>query len=155
MRDQLIGLFIIWSMAVFSQIDKLFSKDIIKTSKFTVLKKQRVIFLTKNHIAVLIISIATLSLFWKVYQTYQSHQLLEVVSDANARLFNEASGGVAIGKLAYIVDDEHPYLFRFVFEEGKYRYVRKIELIENEKLLLKKMWMIWKLLPPLAMEKFI
>src|SRR5205809_486015 len=116
MFKELIGPLLIWLMATVGQVEKLGSDEAIKLFGRHVLKKQ---------MAGVIILLATVALGWQVYRTYKTAKELDdlkrVVDFANARFFNEASGGTVIGSRAYIVDDEKPRVFVFELEGQVYQ----------------------------------
>ena len=129
MLSELVGSVILWLTAIVGQAERLASQETITIFRWIVSKKQ---------IGTSLMVIATLALGWQAFKTLKKQkeidtlqQVIRVSSDTTSRVFNEASGGVAIDKVAYIVDDEKPTVFKFRLEGAQYALADKIDLKEN------------------------
>src|SRR5437868_4008531 len=124
-RSPMSGVILAWLAAIVSNFDTLAS------SKKMVLFKWKV---PKKVAGYALIIISTVALVWQWLTDYQLkrqlQETMEVVSRQDESLFEEASGGVAMENVAYIVDDERPILFKLEFNEDKsYRFKREIPLV--------------------------
>lgn len=130
MLDQIVGVIFVCLATVISNLEKLVSNDSITVAKRAIPKKS---------IGMCLIAISIFGLTIQMIQSFSKERevrrLRQVILDTNSTLFNEASGGSAIGDLAYIVDDEKEKIFKLRFSGVTYEFAGEIQLKEGEKAL--------------------
>jgi hypothetical protein len=124
----MLGVFIAWLATVASNLKNLSSDDPVP---IPILKRN----IPERILGYSLIIISTAGLIWQITAylkvSNELQKIKEVVTISDASLFNEASGGTAVGKFAYIVDDEKPKIFKLEYRDGAYHLRREIPLTQK------------------------
>src|SRR6266850_1367547 len=118
MGKQIIAVTLVWLTTILGNLGKIGSNKFFSIGKLLI---------SERVIGFGMIIITSAGLTWNLWDFRRENQkvtrLNEVIADAQASVFNEASGGIAIGDVAYIVDDEKPRVFKLhLNDSGKYEY---------------------------------
>lgn len=117
------GVFLAWLAAVVSNVEKLSSSESMFIFRRAV---------PKRTIGYSMIIISTAGLIGTIVSSYLLEKKLretkDVITRMDASLFNEASGGTAIGRFAYIVDDEQPLIFKLELNDDGTEYLYKKDI---------------------------
>jgi hypothetical protein len=130
----MIGIIIAWLTAVLSNLKKLTSTEQIELLNFKVRDRAFNLVLRERVIGYTLIILSTAGLLVAVVDYLWTQSELQKVRKVNTILngtaFNEASGGSAIGGLAYILDDEKPIIFKFEHDKDndKYNFLKEIPI---------------------------